>query len=323
MPLTIDYESRGFPPGSGIAAGWGELQTNWDDLMWAAITIGRPDWVHVFGYGNSSVYEAIFRWAMLRTALEQSGPTAYRLRRTPAARALDPTEKGAINYFVGMVMCKLFAARLLNAPWMLHLDVFGAAITTVMTGRSRPDLVGQINGTNQWIAMESKGRISSPDANAKTKAKNQALRITSVAGVPPTYNIGAISFLRNDILQFFWEDPMPTDNDGVKGKFELPGIKDDVWRSHYQTAMGAFRAITAVEDRPDALTAILRQADVTISIHPAVINLLLEEQWAKAKSVAESIPEDLTHEGYQLDGLRVQAGKSWLFPFKRTGLYEG
>jgi hypothetical protein len=65
----------------------------------------------VFGHGDSSLYEAIFRWSMLRMALEQSGPTAYRLRRTGTARELDPMEKGAVNYFIGMVMCKVFAEK--------------------------------------------------------------------------------------------------------------------------------------------------------------------------------------------------------------------
>src|SRR5207244_2687161 len=120
----------------------------------------------------------------------QNGPTAYRLRRTGAARALDPTEKGAVNYFMGMTMCKLFAAKLLQAPWVLHLDVFGPTVQAqVMTGRSRPDLVGQIHNTNDWIAMESKGRISPPSADAKTKAKNQALRVTAVGGVAPLYHV--------------------------------------------------------------------------------------------------------------------------------------
>jgi hypothetical protein len=47
-------------------------------------------------------------------SLEQSGPRASLLRRT-AARTLDPSEKGAVNYFLGMTFCKLFAAKLLNS----------------------------------------------------------------------------------------------------------------------------------------------------------------------------------------------------------------
>lgn len=70
------------------------------------------------------MYEALFRWSLVRMALEQTGLRASRLRRTTAAKTLDPTEKGAVNYFLGMTFCKLFAAKLLHTPWLLHLDVF-------------------------------------------------------------------------------------------------------------------------------------------------------------------------------------------------------
>jgi len=173
------------------------LSVTWDDILWAAVTVGRPNRHYVFRHGAASVYEAVFRWSLVRMALEQRGPRGSRLRRTTAAKTLDPTEKGAVSYFLGMTFCKLFATELLNTPWLLHLDVCRPSLNPVLTGRSRPDLVGRVNGTRQWHAFECKGRISPPDATTKTKAKNQAQRLVSVNGTPCTLHVGAIVTFRH------------------------------------------------------------------------------------------------------------------------------
>src|SRR5207247_5226946 len=119
-------------------------------------------------------------------------------RRTEAARTLDPTAKGAVSYFLGMAVCKLFAASLLNTPWLLHLDVFRPQLNPVLSGRSRPDLVGQSN-SGDWHAFECKGRVSIPDPDAKARAKEQALRCASVNGQAIALHIGAITYFAGEI----------------------------------------------------------------------------------------------------------------------------
>src|SRR5713101_4439902 len=187
--LRIDYESEGFGPSVAVPNGSGVLQVSWHDLLWAALTVGRPNRQYVFRHGLASQYEALFRLSLMRMALEQSGKHAYRLRRTQAARTLDPSEKGAVNYFIGIAIAKLFADLCLDAPWMLHLDVFRPQLNAVLSGRSRPDLVGQTNG-GAWVALECKGRLSVPSAQAKDKAKDQAQRVVHINGVVPAYNVG-------------------------------------------------------------------------------------------------------------------------------------
>lgn len=157
------------------------------------------------------MYEALFRLSLVRMALEQSGPRAWRLNRTETAKTLDPSEKGAVNYFLGIIMCKLFSAKLLDAPWVLHLDVFRPQLNPrILTGRSRPDLVGQTS-SGDWVALESKGRISPASPEAKDKAKEQAIRLISVNGASPSLHIGAVTYFRSDVLQFFWRDPEHSD----------------------------------------------------------------------------------------------------------------
>jgi hypothetical protein len=43
MPLDIDYQSKGFPGVMPRLKGQHTLTTSWDDLLWAAITVGRPN----------------------------------------------------------------------------------------------------------------------------------------------------------------------------------------------------------------------------------------------------------------------------------------
>ncbi len=315
MPLEIQYESSSFPPASGINGGWASLSTSWDELIWAAVTVGRPNWHYVFQHGNSSAYEALFRFSLLRMALEQSGPAGWVLRRTAAARSLDPSEKGAVNYFVGMTMCKLFAADLLQAPWALHLDVFGASVGALLTQRSRPDLLAQIHGTNEWISMESKGRISPPDSEVKRKAKNQSRRV-AVQNATMRHNIGAISYLKNDVLRFYWEDPMP-DSKQEKYMATLPA---DAWRYYYEPIISLVQdSISKQAAGPRWQIAI---ADLSVEIHPAVSDLLLRRQWAEARNECNGLADDFRKAGFHLDGLKLQAGATWLKRFSRGGEVE-
>lgn len=97
-----------------------------------------------------------------------------------------------------MAICKLFASRLLNTPWLLHLDVFRDQLNpATLGGRSRPDLVGQ-DASGAWHAFETKGRSSVPSSEDKLKAKSQAQRLVSVDGSACSLHIGSFAYFRGD-----------------------------------------------------------------------------------------------------------------------------
>ena len=125
--LEIRYTSHDFP--SASFRSWGNLETNWGELLWAAITVGRPNTAYVFQHGDASYWEAVFRLSLVRMALNQEA-FSKSFHRTDAFRALDPSEKGAVSYFLGMTVCKLFSSRLLGTPWLLHLDVFSRSTSS-------------------------------------------------------------------------------------------------------------------------------------------------------------------------------------------------
>jgi hypothetical protein len=302
--LQIDYDSEGFPTGSPVANGSATLDTSWDDILWSALTIGRPNRQAVFQHGDASLYEAIFRLSLVRMALEQSGPRGKRLRRTDAARTLDPSEKGVVNFFIGMAMCKLFADRLLNTPWLLHVDTLRPALNLMLTGRSRPDLYGQRN-SGEWIVMESKGRISGPDSTAKTRAKQQAQRFPSgiVAPASIQFRIGGITYLRSDVLQFYWRDPEPQREEPYTSIRFDPAL----WRFHWALALALYRAGQRI--------AYAEGADVLVAVHPVVLSFLQESRWAEAKEWCVVNRGALRESEFRSDGLKVVAGPSWSKPF--------
>jgi hypothetical protein len=100
--LFLNYESEDFPT-TVLPNGQRRLSVTWDDVLWAAVRVGRPDLFHVFRHGEASVYEAIFRWSMVRMALQQRGPGGQKLVRTDAFKQMDSTEKGTVlSWFGGM-----------------------------------------------------------------------------------------------------------------------------------------------------------------------------------------------------------------------------
>ena len=299
----IAYTSYGFP--GGMVGPSGELQTSWGDLLWAALTVGRPNTAHVFQHAQASYYEAVFRLSLVRMALEQQ-PFNGRFYRTDAFKSLDPTEKGAVSYFLGMAVCKLFASRLLATPWLLHLDVFRDQLDpAVLGGRSRPDLVGQ-DRTGAWHAFECKGRSSVPNADARRKAKAQAQRLVRVNCSDCSLHVGAISYFRQDELVFHWRDPDP---DEAKLEPIEVSLRPDAWRSYYELAL----VLAAYPERSDLAEA--RGAiDMDVQIHSEIRELLVEGAWDAARWRASELRRVFAKEGFQADGLRVVPGDSWPAP---------
>ena len=306
--IRIEYESEGFSP-SALAEHGLELSVSWDEILWAAMTIGRPNLHHVFQHAEASIHEAMFRLSLVRMALERRAVRGSRLYRTDAYKQLDPTEKGGVSYFLGMTFCKLFSSRLLATPWLLHLDVFGAQIgATVLRGRSRPDLVGQSDSTSLWHGFECKGRASPPNSADKAKAKAQAQRLVSVGGAACELHIGTFTYFKGDKVQFYWGDPREP-----KGKpIELPS-PGGAWREYYAPFMALLRRSSA-----DALPFTkgpewvkIDGLDIELSIHPALADALWNEDWQAARQQARSVRELLAPEGYELDGLGLRAGESW------------
>lgn len=297
----IPHTNLDFPP--GVLATRGPVEADWDDLLWAALTVGRPNTAYVLAHGDASLYEALFRVSLVRMALEQR-PYRQWLYRTSAFRSLDPTEKGAVSYFLGMAVCKLFADRLLGTTWLLHLDVFKDQIDPkVVGGRSRPDLVG-LSQTGTWVAFECKGRSSVPNAEERGKAKQQARRLVRVGSQACALHVGAISYFQGDRLEFHWRDPEPEDAEELKPLSVEP--TEEAWRHYYAPAL-ALEAAGETMAMSDARVA----ADIEVEIRADVRARLAAGEWTAARERAQEVRAASEAEGFRADGVKVRAGESW------------
>ena len=296
MSLMIPYDSQDFPSAYGI--GSGNLTTSWDDLLWAGLTVGRPNTAYVFQHGEASFYEALFRLSLIRMTVEQDH--FGELRRADAFAALDPTEKGAVSYFLGMTLCKLFAYKLLDAPWLLHLDVFRDSLKPALLGRSRPDLVG-LDASGRWHAFESKGRSGSPSHHDIANAKSQARRLIAVSGTPCSLQIGTFAYFRSDALRFYWCDPEPKGAERI----DIPS-PDQEWRYYYKPALSLASGMEV-----SSISVTGDSAQVYVEIHSEIHELLLRGHWLEAHELAKRLWEQLEKQGFRPDGLRVSVSDSW------------
>lgn len=306
--FEIEYQSEDFPSHPGIRKDY--LLATWEDLIWAAITIGRPSIAHVFQHGDASLHEAFFRMSILRMALEQPN-NSWQLRRSDAFSALDPTEKGAVSYFLGMAVCKLFADARLGTTWLLHFDLFRDQLNAqLLGGRSRPDLIGKDNA-GAWHVFETKGRSAAPSNEDKRKAKEQAKRLVLVDGQCCGLHVGSFTYFKSDELQFYWRDPEPEDSDKLT-PLEI-NVSEDSWHAYYQYAF----ALSVDERGALAIPGDIfgrEGIDATVEIHPMIRELLFERRWFEAHRRAAESESRLLEEGYQRDGIRVTAGPSWSRP---------
>src|SRR5580704_6560954 len=120
MP-QVTHGATGFPTGSGARlSGTHVLTFSWAELVWAAITVGRAGMRQVLQFGVFSTFEIVYRAALIYANLRQTATGD--LGRSDAYDGLDPSEKSAISYFLGLTLSKLFAEQCLKVLWLLHLD---------------------------------------------------------------------------------------------------------------------------------------------------------------------------------------------------------
>lgn len=313
MP-PIEFTSVDFQGSQArIKPGIGFENFTWDDLLWAAVTVGRGSWFDVVQHGNSSAYEAVFRACLLKSALEINGPL-QRFVMTDSYRNLDPSEKGAVSYFIGLTMSKMFADRFLDVGWLTHLDVYWDRLAPVLRGRSRPDLVGCSPG-GDWVVFESKGRTGVPSADDKTKAKIQARRLLTVGGKKVASGVALISYFYREQLQVYWQDPEP-DEDNAQS-FALDVETTDFLATYYRPLIELAGVDRMKRQQENERPIRIQEADFDLYFEPKVLEHLLRKDFDSlirwelhpdAKSTALPVIAALP---YKKDGVYVKAGDSW------------
>ena len=301
MP-RIKYNMYNFPGGYQSLNGQGILDISWAELVWAAISVGKGELFHILRYGRFSMFEIAYRLAILYANLCEN-EQEY-IRRSLAYDGLDPSEKGAISYFLGLTFAKVFGERLLNVPWLMHLDVYRDILWVSLINQSRPDLVGR-NVDGEWVVMESKGRTNGFDSGALEQAKRQAEQVIEISGEAPVLRIGLEIHFSDGTLHIVAVDP--EFDDSSEQRIELPLTKEQFFKGYYRP----FK--TWIKDAPDAThfewrgtnykMVTIKSVDVSI----ALVEDVLEND--KLFFLGEPSKEGQIFAAP--DGLLVQIGSAW------------
>lgn len=300
MP-SIDYIADSFPIPLAAVNGSHTLNVSWPFLIWSAISVGRAELIHIVQYGEYSLLEIVYRAAMIFANLRQD--EAGQIRRSEAYDGLDPSEKGAISYFVGLTMAKVFAQSTLNVPWLMHLDVYRDELKVALAGQSRPDLVG-LTVDGKWVTIEAKGRTNSFKMGTLNNAKLQTQMLSTIKGEEPALRVGMVTHFGDGRLQFRVSDP-PIDEQ--QHRVDLPLTRAQLIEGYYRP----FRTFLSTSEETVELKGErfrIAHADVTD------LEVGLTERWIQGNVPDITIEEDQGGgDEYYVgrDGILVRLGPMW------------
>lgn len=310
MPQLTYYASN-FPVSYGpFLTGQHSLAFTWADLLWAAISVGRAELLHLVRYGSFSYFEIVYRAAIIFANLCET-PNGT-IRRSAAYEGLDPSEKGAISYFIGLTVTKLFTALRLDIPWLMHLDVYRRQLRPVLFGSNRPDLVGR-NVAGDWIVVESKGRTHGYDQRALDRAKVQAGQVRSISGTQPALRLAMLAHFHNGLLECAVDDPY--DEGPQKTPIDLPLSGGDLLKGYYRPLLEWVREAPEIRrevvEQRSFRVADLPEIDVSVGLHESLfhedfVDDITSTHFGRSGEMAADARRSVG-----IDGIIVETGELW------------
>lgn len=202
--MKIRYEATSFDPAVfPLLVASGDIGCQWRDLVWAAITCGKRCPFYWASHPWHSLAEALARtWSLYAfLAMKHGRPV-----RSSLYKSMDPTEKGAASYFLGMTLTKLAAEQLLDTPWIFHVSTAVQALS-FKPGKSRPDFLGCMASSLDWVVLEAKGRSRGFCADTLAKAKQQSRMVATINGKVPCCRVGVQSYFSPDLRMKLVDPP--------------------------------------------------------------------------------------------------------------------
>lgn len=312
--MEITYNSQNFPRYLGTALrGSNQITFSPQELFWAAITVGRANVTDVIINGIYSEYEILYRASIIAANVAQSGNN---LIKSSAYQSLDPSEKSAISYFLGLTFCKLLSHRLLDVPWLLHIDVYRSHFEATGqafrfgSSRLRPDMIGS-DTRRRWVVIESKGRTNSYPLDLLVHAKNQTRNLRQIGGDYPSLRIAAVTHFSNNLLTVDWEDP-----EGVnKDNFDLETSFADFLFYYYKLVVNILSNNRTTEVNGYTVYT-FQNINLTIGLDTAIFNFYknkslesIQRQQIIPSVRFQEFPEQDFYAGS--DGIIVGLGQNW------------
>lgn len=281
------------------ANGESDLRFTRADILRAATLTGRTR-RDATRFGAQSRLETRWRLAAIQLALDLEPPAdriGYKFfRHPPQWKRLDGSEKGALNFTLGCVVAKLMAEKCLNAPLLLHHDVYADFLQTRLGKRDqRPDFAGWTNLPNQrWVAIEAKGRMRFPRQTARDGAKDQAIALQRVRNEAVSCHATCWTYESQGRLNAFYEDPAPDDRKGL-----TLNIEPKQFGAAYYAPLRALLEVAELEKRGETFVAYrVPSLNVGLVLHDKLDGILREpdspmmENFMKSLSNHEAMASD-------------------------------
>lgn len=308
MPV-VPYTASNFPRHWGPAlAGQHNLRLSWHEIVWAAMTMGKPGVAFLLAHGWHSVSDLVVRSHTIYANLRES--SSY-LERSSLYTGLDPTEKSGVSYFMGMVAAKVLGARLLDTPWLFHVSMIralGSAVT--LKGNSQPDLIG-LRRNREWVVAEAKGRTWGYSASAIAAAKLQTRQLRNINGQFPTLRVAVQAFFSRK-LEWAIEDPEEFEEDAPDLQFNLEGALEMYYSAPAAAAAGG--QSRRLRQR-DFLVRELPEIGVTIGIDRNVRDRLQKHAMSAGEDalIQDPSPEPQPEGDFLVfaDGLAIALDARW------------
>lgn len=284
------------------------LDLTWNEILWAAMTMGKPGIAYLLSHGWHSVSDLIVRSHTVYANLREVSSRVY---KSSLYSGLDPTEKSGVSYFLGMMGAKILGHRLLDTPWLFHVSMIDALGGSVdLKGKSEPDLVG-LRKNRDWIVAEAKGRTWGHSKSAMNKAKLQTRQVRRVNGQFPALR-AAIQASFNPRLQLAIHDPDEFDEDAGDMDFDLASAMD----MYYSAPMAAIEGgeLRDIGGR-EFYARELAEIGVTIALDSEVHKQLRERSMGDGQlaAITPDLSQDIQDSGFVSfdDGLAVSVDHRW------------
>jgi hypothetical protein len=261
----LPFTTRNF---TGPVAASGNLPLSLEQLIWAAVTVGATP--ISLGARPRPLAEVSWRSALAAANVAED-PSANRWVKTDAYWRLDPSEKSAVSYFLGMTQAKFTCAMLLGVPHLIHLDAV-LALHGRTTKESRPDFIGfDFASRTYTVAVEAKGRTHGRTDAVTEKAKEQAGLLPSIVSTSSTLQVASVaSFDTDGCWQAYLEDP--------PGAYQAVNQQtiEGLLVAYYRPLVSALLAAGINENASDDATAVaqLPGMDMYLGLPHAIVTAL-------------------------------------------------
>lgn len=315
MPRRIPFKAVNFTPDLSPLASK-PLSASWSEIVHAAITVGRATYRHVSLHGRYSIFERLHKIFILYAYLRDGA--RGRLLRTRAYDGLDPSEKSAVSYFLGLMSASLFSSKLLGVRYLSHLDVYRyfpdpkyRINPEFFLGKKKPDLVGQ-NAAGNWVAIEAKGRTEGYASWVVDSAKRQQLaNLKSINSKPVSIKVATLAYFRSGVFHVHMEDPQEINEEA--SNLILPETEEYTqhWYEPFIDLVRSQGHTLRQEEGRQYIAVPFEVLDVTIGLDKAILDsyerrMRIVPDRSNGGRLAQAERKFIGHEG-----IFVELGSTW------------